>query len=128
MMYSNKCPICGVFSEHTQSNYVYCSEKCRKEASSRKRADYYNEHKSELIQNQRERARKKPQMAVPCRICGQPVRGYRYHGRLCRPQMHEECIMADLRQTLSSGGKISVKQRSRMAAHGICYDDVVKGI
>lgn len=122
-MYIVKCPICGRESEQKQQNYIYCSDECREIGKKNQEKKW----RKSRLENAREYYRKhRMDREVRCIICGQNVTGYIVHDRLCRPRLHDECIIAEIIITLKKGEKINTTQMSRIATRGITLRSIRK--
>lgn len=112
------CPVCGKDVERTSGAVKYCSEKCRNEG---------NQMQYEL------RKKLKSESYIPsqvmCKICGKPVLPERGTlRRYARKQIHEECVVNDVINTVLNGERISSCQRTRLLSRGIDIEDVYEEI
>lgn len=66
---------------------------------------------------------------VMCKICGKPVLPERGTlRRYARKQIHEECVINDVINTVLNGERISSCQRTRLLSRGIDIEDVYEEI
>ena len=108
------CPICGKDVERTSGAVKYCSEKCRNEG---------NQMHYELRMKQIKESYVPVQ--VMCKICGKPVLPERGTlRRYARKQIHEECVINDVINTVRNGERISSCQMTRLVTRGLCMEDI----
>lgn len=111
-----KCKICGEIYKPINNVQKYCSRKCRLKAS--------NRQKDEWRRINPEKIKVKEHKTILCRICGKPVEPVQGAFRVNRPQMHEACIFADIRESLNSGNGLSRRQLNRMDRLGITLREI----
>ena len=87
-----KCIICGKVFEAKQSNFILCSDECR-----RKRYNYK--------QSQRN--------ITYCGICGKPVESEMGATRMVRKDYHEECVIKEALKAISEGAGCKDKRIKR---------------
>ena len=127
---ASKCVICG--KEFTPyicygDRQKCCSQECRKIYVKKNQMNYYNSRSAEKKQNYKLLLQKKRNGHVKCKICGEPVYRELYFGEPL-PQMHEECVIKDVTQTIIAGGKITRAQQSRLYSRGYTITEIRKEI
>lgn len=112
------CPICGKDVARPSGAVKYCSDECRKvgnrmlhEMRAKQAYDSYTPKR------------------VLCKICGKPVLPERgILRRYARKQMHEECVINDVIDTVLKGERISSCQMTRLVTRGLSKDDIIEEI
>lgn len=108
------CPICGKDVERSSGAVKYCSERCRNEGN---QMNYELRHKKTIEAY--------VPKAVYCKLCGKPVAPDRGRSkRYARKQMHEECVINDVINTVLNGERISSCQMTRLVTRGLCMEDI----
>lgn len=115
------CAECGKPFEETSFRQIICSDACRKARAKNYHSKYAYKDKEVLRQRAKMRyADKSAKHVVNCLICGKPVASYvNWDGRICRPRMHKECLVRDIRATIESGAALSALQLNRMRYWGL---------
>lgn len=113
-----KCVICGKEYEPyagQETRQKTCSPECRQKYKSM----YSNEYKKrEYVKRaSRIRMRKAIEGRTKCRICGKPIFRDWELGRSTKT-MHDECVFADIQETIQSGSELSNAQIQRLYARG----------
>lgn len=108
------CKICGSEFLKISSRTLTCSPECSRENRLRYQARYHEANR-EYIRHY-EQTHRKPRPRAYCRICGELIT-HRELGQI-RTWMHDECVYADVLETIKSGKPVQKKQYLRLQARG----------
>ena len=101
-----QCKICGNDFEAQQSNYIICSQECRKINKANYRKNYDEKTREYRLQYQREYGRKHKRKEVKCGICGNVVKHtFNSDGRMVHYRYHAECVLNDAIARFNELGK-----------------------
>lgn len=108
MMNEKNCIVCGKPFIPGRKSQICCSKECGKEQNKRRvMKNWYRNHNKEPHDNY-------------CKICGKKIE------QAGNRQLHEECVIQDILNTMKAGKKLSPIQAGRIAKRKVSTLDLRK--
>ena len=114
------CVVCGNEFEAAQSNYIICSNECRK----KRQKEYYANLKKKGLSNvnsyintYEKKYKAAHKRKVRCRFCGENILPKYNNGRFHRTQYHDECLISKGIEALKNGEKIGTSNTLRIVTN-----------
>lgn len=124
------CRTCGKQFSATRVNTTYCSPECRENGIKDYKRRYREDNKEYYRQYSRNRyrmictmLREKTSTSI-CKICGKPVEPYWNSIRRVSQQLHESCIIEDVKTAIRNQSEVSELQRLRCYSRGISIKEL----
>ena len=102
------CKMCGRQFEEDGTSRKYCCKECSRKAANAQKIEWNTANRTYT------------RAVAYCRICGKPVEPLGH----IRPRIHDECMIADILSTVSSGNNLSKTQLSRKYRLGLTNKEI----